>query len=84
MFYATYHIIMFILSQMGMIFFRFPSKHLGRIVHGLCFSWVNVSSIRYIYVLTPKDITESLVVRDALNKSSPVVEKGLALLSKYR
>ncbi len=39
---------MFILSQMGMIFFGFPSKHLGRIVHGLCFSRVNVSSIRYI------------------------------------
>ncbi len=32
----------------------------------------------------PKDITESLVVCDALKKSSPVVEKGLALLSKYR
>ncbi len=27
-------------------FFRLPSKHLGHIVHGLCFTWVNVSSIR--------------------------------------
>ncbi len=25
---------------------RFPSKHLGQIVHGLCFLWVNDSSIR--------------------------------------
>ena len=31
-----------------------------------------------------KDITESLVVRDALHKSSLVVEKGLALLWKDR
>ena len=26
-------------------FFHFPSKHLGRIIHGLCFSLLNVSSI---------------------------------------
>ncbi len=35
--------------QRQQLFFRFPSIHLGRIVHGLCFSWVNDSSIRYIF-----------------------------------
>ena len=29
--------------------FRFPRKHLGRIVHALCFSRVNDSLIRCIF-----------------------------------
>ena len=36
------------LSQTMINFFRFPSKHLGRIIHGLRFLWVNVSSIRCV------------------------------------
>ncbi len=46
MIYATCLIIMFILSQTTITFSQFPSKHLGNIVYGLCFAWVNVSSIR--------------------------------------
>ena len=46
--YTTYFIIMFILLQMGIIFFQFPSKRLGRNIHGLCFSWLNDSLIRSI------------------------------------
>ncbi len=41
----------YLFCQRQQLFFRFPSKHLSHIVHGLCFSWVNDSSIRYIHVL---------------------------------
>ena len=37
MIYKTCLIVTFILSQTTINCFRFPSKHLGRIVHGLCF-----------------------------------------------
>ncbi len=49
MIYATCLIIMFILSPTTITFSRFPSKHLGRIIYGLCFSWVNVSSLRFMW-----------------------------------
>ena len=37
MIYAIRLIVMVILSQTTINFSRFPSKRLGRIVHGLCF-----------------------------------------------
>ena len=45
---STCPVVMFILSQTKIRLFLFPSKHLGRIVRGLCFSQINVSSIRRI------------------------------------
>ena len=47
MIYAVCFITMFIVTDDD-YFFRLPGKHLGRIVHGLCFPWVNDSSIRCI------------------------------------
>ena len=41
-------------------FFKLPSKPLGRIVHGLCFSRVNLSSVRCIL----RNIPGKLVTRD--------------------
>ena len=37
------------------LLFRFLGKHLGPIVHGLHFSWVNDSSIRCLYSHSPQE-----------------------------
>ncbi len=52
MIYAISFIIMFILSQRMINFLWFPGKHVRRIVYGLCFSLVNVSSIRCMWIQT--------------------------------